>query len=250
MGGHGPFRGLDAPLALRSLYPEWRPDGKDPATLNVLVRERNVQTRCIQDVILLLARGRVAHIDVSESILPTEPLAELGHGTEIERRAIVTRTAEIGIKVGTLSERCTGTQFVHELFANRRRGEISAERVVVLTCVVHAPEQVQCRPIAFDCVEPETTPENRSQVQGLELVGLEIGADEREQSRSDVVVVTKSALDCVRGCSGNRAGSIIGGVNRVRVDAEFVMKRFAGGSEGQSQVLGLAVAAGQGERDG
>ncbi len=54
-----------------------------------LVREGKVQSRRELQIVLFRATGRVADIDVGKRILPSEPLVDLGHGTEVERSAIL-----------------------------------------------------------------------------------------------------------------------------------------------------------------
>ena len=62
------------------------------------VREREVQAGGQQNIVLLGARGRIGHVDVSERILPSQPLADLGHGAEIERASVLARVLKSGKK--------------------------------------------------------------------------------------------------------------------------------------------------------
>jgi hypothetical protein len=64
--------------------------------------EGNVKTGREQDVILLFSERRIADVDIAEGILPTEPLADLGHRAEIKRTSIIAGVSQVRVKVQAL----------------------------------------------------------------------------------------------------------------------------------------------------
>src|SRR5581483_2854676 len=113
----------------------------------------------------------------------------------------------------------------------------------MLTRVVNTGVEIESCLCRFDNVHTEATGEDRSQIQGLQLIGLEIRTAEGKYALGDVVAVTSTSLNCVRGGSWKRQRRIVGGVNAVQIKRSLVMEGFAVTSECKVQVLGLTVTA-------
>ena len=74
--------------------------------------ERHIQSRSEYDVILLLSCRGIGDINVAERVLPAQPLADLGHGSEIEGSAILAGIAQIRIKIQLLRDQRPGANFM------------------------------------------------------------------------------------------------------------------------------------------
>ena len=53
------------------------------------MHKRKIQARREQNVVLLGARRRIGYINVAKRILPSQPLADLGHGAKVECPSIL-----------------------------------------------------------------------------------------------------------------------------------------------------------------
>src|SRR5438105_10364521 len=104
-----------------------------------LVSKGYVQPRGHNNVILLLARRRISHKNVSECVLPAQPLADFGHRAKVECGTVLTRIAQVGKEIELLFDHCAGVYFMHKLFAQGRGGEIPTEKRILLSRVVRAP---------------------------------------------------------------------------------------------------------------
>src|SRR6478672_5845810 len=72
---------------------------------SLLRRERNVQSRGQQHIVLLRPHWWVGDVDISELVLPPEPLADLRHCTQAEREAVFTPVfLEIRVEVDVLGQ--------------------------------------------------------------------------------------------------------------------------------------------------
>ena len=81
----------------------------------------------------------------------------------------------------------------------------------------------------------------------MERVGKEVGCDKGKDAFSDVVVIAEAAAGGVGRSRRCGAGRVIGCVHNVGVGTELVMKGLARGDKSDGEVLGLAVAAGEGK---
>src|ERR1700675_4434347 len=99
----------------------------------------------------------------------------------------------------------------------------------------------------LDRMTAETTTFCRSQVEVLQGVVVEIALHKPEDTRGEIAVVARTAADRVRSGVRRCRGQVVGGVNRVGVQNQLVVESLARGIESDVQILGLAVAAGQGK---
>src|SRR5215472_11673503 len=113
--------------------------------------------------------------------------------------------------------------------------------------IVDTSQEVKSRAIILDGVEAKAAAENGTQVQGLQLVGLKVAANEGENARREVAIVADPALNGVGRSRGHGARSVVGGIHGIGVHRDPVSHRPAVRSKGQGQVLGLAVAPGERE---
>ena len=98
--------GLAAPFgALRLLRASSRTEDRALPYLVIwgdprpLVCKRHIQPSRENQIIFLFPRGRIAHVDIAELVLPSQPLADLGHGAEIKRAAILAGLTQVGIEI-------------------------------------------------------------------------------------------------------------------------------------------------------
>src|SRR5579862_6307904 len=116
---------------------------------------------------------------------------------------------------------------------------------VVLMCVVHAAEEVERCGVALDHMETKSTATQSADVQVLERVGEEVGIHEAEEPLRDIAIVAGAAFVIVRGYVWRRQGA--SGINGRRVKRQLVVQAGADPTEGERQILGLAVARCQAE---
>src|ERR1700674_1994614 len=127
--------------------------------------QRNIQPRSKYNVILLLARGRISHINVAELILPTQPLADFCHGAQVKCSAILPGVAQVRVEVQFLRHNSAGANLVRELFPQSKGGEFAGERRsshgaanrsgIALPGIVNAAEQNERGLIAVDGVKTQ-----------------------------------------------------------------------------------------------
>jgi hypothetical protein len=116
-----------------------------------------------------------------------------------------------------------------------------------LVRIVDSAQEVQRCSVGLDGVEAEASSVNSAQIKELQGVAAEVRGTEGEEIGIHVAVVAESPVIEI----GDRAGSgkIVGSVDRTGVERDLVIETGMNGVEGQSQVFGFAVAAGDGESD-
>ena len=72
-----------------------------------------------------LSSRRIRHVNISEGVLPAQPLVELRYRTEIEDTSVFTHVVQIRVEIQFLGDHRAGMYFVHEFFAQTCRGEIA-----------------------------------------------------------------------------------------------------------------------------
>src|SRR4051794_24267886 len=60
------------------------------------VGEGDIHAGGEDDVILLLSAGRIRDVNVTERVLPSQPLAKFRHGSEVEGRVIFAEVVHVG----------------------------------------------------------------------------------------------------------------------------------------------------------
>jgi hypothetical protein len=81
--------------------------GRQTPCIIRLGSEREIQSGGQDNVIFLegrRGRRRIGHVDFTERILPSQPLAQLGDAAEVEGYAILPSVAEVGEQVQLLSK--------------------------------------------------------------------------------------------------------------------------------------------------
>src|SRR5882757_1039230 len=113
--------------------------------------------------------------------------------------------------------------------------------------VVRSGQQIESRRVTLDRVEADAAPDNRTQIQALKLVVKEVSVHESEYTRREVAVVACAAANRVGGGGRSRALLVVGCVNRVGVQNQFVFESLACCVKRDIEILTRAIAAGQSE---
>ena len=104
IGGWAISFSADAALKAMHTSPYWANHLDDVvvgivAACLLVVLEGDIQSCGQQHIILLLADGRIGNVDITESILPPQPLVQLGHRPKVEYRAIFPNITEVRISI-------------------------------------------------------------------------------------------------------------------------------------------------------
>src|ERR1700682_6052416 len=221
--------------------------------------KRNIQPRGKYNVILLLARGRISHINVAELILPTQPLADFCHGAQVKCSAILLGVAQVRIEVQFLRHNSAGAKLVRELFPQSKGGEFAGERKsnhcaanrsgIALPGIVNAAEQIECGFIALDGVKTQADSHDRAKIQSLQRIAHEITTHKCEKPWIEIAIVADSSLHQVSDSAWARSRRIVLRVYSARVHGDFVIQCGMHGVESYCQVLGLVIAPRQRKAD-
>ena len=144
--------------------------------------ERDVEAGAENDVILLFADWRIADVDVSKGVLPSESLVDFSDGAEIEGSAVfacvrhVRKEVKVLVKDGSLAE------VVHELISQSKRGKVATEGEILFVCIVRTGQKIERGVLALDRMKAESTSEERPQVEGLQIIAEEISVYECEKA--------------------------------------------------------------------
>ena len=134
------------------------------------MRKRKIQARGEQNVVLLGTRRRIGYINVAKRILPSQPLADLGHGAKVECPSILASVIQVREKVELLSQQRVHPQLVAQFLAHGYGSKASAgQGRVFFTGIVKAAEQVQCSAVILDHVHAQTAAEYGTKVLGRAL---------------------------------------------------------------------------------
>src|SRR5208283_2906258 len=151
---------------------------------------------------------------------------------------------------------------MHPLFAESERGEFIGYAVrgksrwnggsynrravrISFMRIVNAGEKIQRGVVGLNGMVTETAAVDSAQIHVLQHIAHEVHAREGEYSRLQIVLVLNSRCDQVGHGAGSRQGVV--GVDRAHVNGKFVVLGGMHGIEGQSQIIGIAIAASQRE---
>lgn len=79
--------------------------------------ERNVHAGRKDQVVLLGVQGRIRYIDVAKLILPAQPFADLGHGSQVEGETVLARILQIGVEIHILRDHRALTHLMRQFLA-------------------------------------------------------------------------------------------------------------------------------------
>src|SRR5689334_15014599 len=130
----------------------------------------NIQARGQQNVILALAGRRVGDIDITERILPAQPLVDLGDGSQVESAAKFSRLIEIREEVELLGQHGAKPEFVEKFLAQSGGNQIvvdPGQPGIVFTGVVQAAQEVEGGALVLDGMQAEAAAEYGAQVEVL-----------------------------------------------------------------------------------
>src|SRR6266853_5451199 len=113
--------------------------------------------------------------------------------------------------------------------------------------IVRASQEVKISGITFDYVHAQTTAQYRAQVEELQGIVIEIAVHEAEQAMRQIMVIARPAPNGIRSGVRRCRGQIVGGIYRGCVKNQLVAESGTDGIECNIQILGLAVAAGEGK---
>ena len=139
--------------------------------------ERDVEAGAENDVILLFADWRIADVDVSKGVLPSESLVDFSDGSAVFACVRhVRKEVKVLVKDGSLAE------LVHELISQSKRGKVATEGEILFVCIVRTGQKIERGVLALDRMKAESTSEERPQVEGLQIIAEEISVYECEKA--------------------------------------------------------------------
>src|SRR5260370_26379089 len=162
-----------------------------------LMRNREIQPRRQNQVILLRARWRIRHINVRELILPPQPLADLRHGNRVKLSSILPGVRHVRKEIELLGDHRALPRLVHQFFAQRERDESVGYAVrdesrrnrgrsdlrpigISFVSVVEASKKIYHGGVRLDRVVPETAAVHAAQIEVLQRIAHEVRAHESE----------------------------------------------------------------------
>src|SRR5215468_1322249 len=123
------------------------------------------------------------------------------------------------------------------------------EKVVVFVRVVETAEEIEGRVVVLDCMVTKAAAKYRTQIQCLQFIGEEVGSNESKNLLCHVMVISGATGPGIGYCRRHCTWSVVLAVNRVGIEAEFVVRRLPRAQKSNGKVRGFAVAAREREAD-
>src|SRR5271154_1673688 len=198
-------------------------EGTDRAAprLQFSMRKRKVQPGRKDHIIIFRAHWRVGDIDVTELILPAQPLADLRDRAEVKLSSIPAGIAagHVRVEIQLLHDHRALPGLVHQFFTQRKRGESARYTIrdegwrnrrgrdlrsirISFVGVVNTGEKIQRGAARLDRVVAQSAAVYAEQIQVLQRVAREVSAYKAKESRVNVVIVPNSCRDQVSHSAG------------------------------------------------